>query len=127
MLNRPTKVLSLSSPLLLDSSSSHCAGANDGWTPLHEAAKNGKSETCKVIMFLNIEKNPRCRYGTVLHTAAWYGHLDVYKLISKYVKNKNPASGVDGATPLHFAAQQGQLHMCRYLIEKAWVDISFGN
>ena len=69
----------------------------------------------------------RCRYGTVLHTAAWYGHLDVYKLISKYVKNKNPASGVDGATPLHFAAQQGQLNMCKYLIEKAWVDISFGN
>ena len=29
--------------------------ANDGWTPLHEAAKNGKTETCKIIMFLNKE------------------------------------------------------------------------
>ena len=51
-----------------------------GWTPLHSAAQFGKLEVCKIILFANIEKNPKttCATGvTVLHTAAWRGHLDI--------------------------------------------------
>ena len=59
-------------------------GTNCGWTPLHEAAKNGKIEAYKIILSLNIDKNPKISIvgDTILHIAARYGQLDVCKLIS---------------------------------------------
>ena len=106
--------------LLMKNIANKNPGDNTGWTPLHEAARYGKIEVCKIILFLNIEKNPRCTSGpgdTVLHTAALFGHLDIYKLISKYVNDRTPARN-DGATPLHWASQNGSLQICEYIVEK---------
>ena len=62
-------------------------------------------------------KNPADLGGnTVLHTAVYNGQLEIYQLISKYVKDKNPSRN-DGATPFHLAAQNGHLHTCKFLIE----------
>ena len=55
---------------------------NSGWTPLHEAAKNGELLKCKSIIENLDNKNPTDDFGqTPLHLAAANGHLDVCKLI----------------------------------------------
>ena len=67
-----------------------------------------------------MDKNPtETRAGyTPLHIAAQEGHLEICKLIVKYLIDKNPKK-TDGITPLHSAAFKGQLEVCRFLIEEA--------
>ena len=63
----------------------------EGWTPLHKAAEEGKDSKCKLIMDNVEDKNPKDDFGwTPLHLAAWEGHLSVCQLIVNNVEDKNP-------------------------------------
>jgi ankyrin repeat protein len=50
------------------------------------------------------------------HVAARKGHLDICKLITKNVQDKNPGNN-DGRTPFHDAAKEGHLDICKLIIE----------
>merc|ERR1712038_135966 len=85
-------------------------------TPLHEAAKNGHLEICKLIMDTIDDKNPAIRTRrkdgwTPLHEAAENGHLEVWRLIIDNTENKNPIcnreGNSEGVTPMQLAATNG--------------------
>ena len=60
-------------------------GRNDGWTPLHEAARNGHLNVCEYIMQKIDNKNPGQNIGmTSLHFQAlvgfsFVGYKNLYK------------------------------------------------
>ena len=98
----------------------------NGLTPLHLAAKYGKSELCWLIMKNVVDKNPKSskKYWlngtTPLHLAADEGHFSVCELmISQNVNNKNPIDRI-GRTPLYMAARKGHLSICHLLYEEKY-------
>ena len=89
----------------------------NGWTLLHNAAKNGHFKVCKLIMDNLEDKNPVDSYGwTPLHSAAQNGHLEIVQYIMEYLEDKNPEDK-DGWTPLHAAAHKGYLKVCQLIME----------
>ena len=62
------------------------------------------------------EKNPNSwKDGTPLHMAVCKGHLDICKLIVKYVGDKTPEDFY-GSTPLHDAAECGNFEVWAVLV-----------
>ena len=57
-----------------------------------------------------------CNFEEPIYQAA-KGYLDVFKLITDNMKDKNPRRDVDGKTPLHFATISGHLEVCQFIIE----------
>ena len=91
-------------------------------------AKRRKSEMAKKSMleflFLVEEKVKTTWYKddyttkdgrTLLHWAADYGNLDIYRSIMDKVPDKNPKSK-NGVTPLHCAADVGHLDLCQLIL-----------
>ena len=75
-----------------------------GWTPLHEAARRGHTDICRLIMEEVEDKNPESSNGkTPMHLACKGGHLETCRLIMDSVSNKNPVDD-HRRTPLHYAA-----------------------
>ena len=75
-----------------------------GWTPLHEAARRGHTDICRLIMEEVENKNPESGNGvTPIHLACKGGHLETCRLIMDSVPNKNPVDDFR-RTPLHYAA-----------------------
>ena len=74
----------------------------EGSTPLHWAANNGHFELCKLIIEGTANKNP----GTI-------------KDIPFYRRNPliRPIDSAEGSTPLHFAAQNGHLEVCKLIMD----------
>ena len=74
----------------------------EGSTPLHWAANNGHFELCKLIIEGTANKNP----GTI-------------KDIPLYRRNPliRPIDSAEGSTPLHFAAQNGHLEVCKLIMD----------
>ena len=96
----------------------------DGLTPLHVAARNGKTEMCKLIMKNILDKNPESMqnhpfYGmTPLHLAAHEGHFSACELLVHNLDIKNPNDQLM-RTPLCMAARKGHLLICRLLYENS--------
>ena len=103
--------------------------ANNGITPLHEAASYGCLDVCKLIIknrdvnmgkyFLKYvgNKNPSDNFGqTPLHYAANGGFLEVCKLLIENTAGKNPKDP-SGWTPLHLAAQSGHIKVCQLITQ----------
>ena len=94
-----------------------------GRAPFALAMKNDHLEVCKLILEYFDDKNPRTRFAyssTVFHDAA-YSDYDVCELIMNEfkaagIKNKNPANN-DGVTPLHNAASNGIVNICKLIID----------
>ena len=87
-------------------------------TPLGFAVIHNSLKVCKFI----VENDPdqilkdNTRGGqTFLHTAALFGHIEIYKMIIEKVADKIPLHC--GFTPLHCAAGKGHLEMCRLILE----------
>ena len=74
----------------------------EGRTPLHYAANNGNFKLCKLIIEGTANKNP----GTI-------------KDIPLYRRNPliRPIDSAEGSTPLHFAAQNGHLEVCKLIMD----------
>ena len=74
-------------------------GDNDGWTPLHSAAKKGN---CEFIIERLQDKNPPNHNGyKPLQTAAINGHFNVCKLMCKTVSIVVFVNN-SGRTPIKF-------------------------
>ena len=116
----------------------HC----DGWTILHEAAKNGHLEVFQLVtenFRVEINAPNYCRGGSESeyysdesnkYEDKWWmpSHLrDEFGSglrIKKTKSYKDDASSQKGQTPLHLAAKNGHLSMCRWIMEnKADTDI----
>ena len=63
---------------------------NKGKTPLHQAAKYGFFDLCKLILENTTNKNPEDNAGmTPFHYAAAAGNLKICKLMMPNIKDKN--------------------------------------
>ena len=63
---------------------------DNGFTPLHEAAKNGNLNICQLILKNIKEDNPMNKSTgvTALHMAAENGHFDICQLIINNIADK---------------------------------------
>lgn len=119
-----------------------------GRTPLHYAAKFGRvnlveimlkngikdlsprtkmdliapivvNETLDLIRYNRSETLPNeDNFWTPLHYASKYDHRKIYELLLKHIENKNPQD-INGRTPLHIAAQSGNIDVSRIIIEES--------
>ena len=89
----------------------------DGCTPLHMAV-HSSNDVLKLMMDnVTINNSPDNRGRTPLHQAPRCG-LPKFKLIFENTEDKNPADFTDfKQTPLHFAAQWGELEICKFILE----------
>ena len=91
-------------------------------TPLHEAAKYGRSAAYQLIMENVKDKNPCCLYYqdyygnnlTPLHLAAANGHVKMFELIFQNVKDSWSLDST-GRTPLCYAQMNNQIKIIRYI------------
>jgi len=100
----------------------------DQVTPLHLAACAGNLPVIEFLVpHLNGDINPATSDGfTVLHYAAFFGHLNVVAYYTGILDNPNPGlisnNASRGMTPLHYAALEGHLevvkHFCNLLEDK---------
>ena len=89
---------------------------------LHYAAEDGKLSIVQWYMEnLEGDKNPpiksnddKLKGRTPLHWAALRGDIEMYKVISDLLKDKNPGDG-HNVTPFHLATQKGKLPLIEYL------------
>ena len=91
-----------------------------GRTPLHVASQRCHVDIIKFIFkcLPKDKRNPADKTGiTPLHLAAAFGHLDSLKIFLVETVDKNPPTFIDKKTPLHFAAERGQLHIIEYLTD----------
>ena len=93
-----------------------------GWTPLHIAAIDGRTETVQALlkhkqMHEQIDVNAKNKYGwTPLHHAAYDGHAAVVQALLASKADVN-AKDEDGRTPLHKAAYNGHEEVVKLLLE----------
>ena len=91
-----------------------------GFTLLHYAAGKGHYILCKRILDNQMLTDPAEEsdvYGnTPLHTAARYGHLEVFKLLVYHVHDKF-RKNTGKVTPFQMAASYGNWPICQFIIE----------
>ena len=51
---------------------------------------------------------------SLIHLAAWYGHIDIFKFIASKVENLN-LPGPDGRTALQLATTNGHTEIVKFL------------
>ena len=67
--------------------------ANNGWTPLHEAAENGHFSVCQLIVNNTKDLKPLNKGGkTPFDLAKEEGHEKIWNLFNSALKNQNEAS-----------------------------------
>ena len=76
----------------------------EGFTPLHDAALNGKSEIVRLLIEHGADVNAMSKYNTPLLIAATYGHIAVAELLIKSKADVN-AKDSSGRTALTLAIQ----------------------
>ncbi|XP_050795783.1 ankyrin-1 isoform X6 [Gopherus flavomarginatus] len=94
------------------------AGLHDqGFTPLHVAAKHGKVDVARVLLEHDAHPNAAGKNGlTPLHVAVHHNNLEIVRLLLP--KGSSPhCSAWNGYTPLHIAAKQNQLEVARSLLQ----------
>ena len=91
-----------------------------GFTLLHFAAGKGHYILCKRILDNQMLTDPAEEsdiYGnTPLHTAARYGHLEVFKLLVYHVHDKF-RKNTGKVTPFQMAASYGNWPICQFIID----------
>ena len=88
-----------------------------GYTALHYASRNGRTQAVKVLLENNAFVNCTTKSGkeTPLHRAAYMGHLDIVKLLYGNGASLN-MQNIDGQTCLHKAVQQNCVSVVEYLL-----------
>ena len=87
---------------------------NSEETPLLNAVVFGELETVKFLFEIGTDSYYRPNEDTLLHAATRYRHTEVVKFILSKVIDKNPENE-DGDTPLHEAAKNGSLEICKLI------------
>jgi ankyrin repeat protein len=87
-------------------------------TPLHNAIKNGHYDACGLLL-----DHGACIYCPLL-LAAKYGHTHICELLLGHGVSIDEEDNV--GTALHYAAGDGHLDTCKYLIEKG-LDVNHIN
>src|SRR6266478_6653961 len=87
-------------------------------TPLCGASLSGHLEIVEWLLSRSANTNVReDQNGWVpLHSAAWFGHIEVSRLLLQYKVDNNPQSS-DGSTPLHEALEAGYVDVALLLLE----------
>ena len=91
---------------------------NDGWTALHFSARYGSYELFRYIVRTGADIYLKSRRGSnCFHIAAWYGHLNLCKILQdKHNFNVHMADD-DGWTAFHFSARYGSYELIRYFAD----------
>jgi ankyrin repeat protein len=90
---------------------------DNGTTPLHLAAHEGRKDVAELLLAKKADVNAQNNNGTApLHWAAIYDHKDVAELL---LANKADIDAKDsyGDTPLHYAALWGYMDMVELLLD----------
>ena len=106
---------------LVDEKNPKAGLEGDDRTPIHDAAVGGHVDVIEYLLQYNQNDiNPISRGQTVLHIAAQYGHKNVFLFYKDKLANLNPGKvskdQFSGRTPLHDAAQRGEMDIIEYLI-----------
>ncbi|KAF5506478.1 Ankyrin-1 [Colletotrichum siamense] len=90
--------------------------STDGLTPLHVAARNGATETAKMLIELDsLSHKVQDKHSRLpLHLAAIFGHTQCVALLC--TPETIDCQDVDGATPLWLASKTGHRSVVEYLI-----------
>ena len=93
------------------------ARGEDGWTPLHLAAFQGRTKKVKSLVFAGADVNARSEYDrTPLHLAAHEGRVEVVRALVDIGVDVNVRADGD-QTPLHLAAHEGRVEVVRALVD----------
>jgi ankyrin repeat protein len=87
-------------------------------TPLFGASCSGHLETVQWLLSHGANPNERAKSDgwTPLHSAAYFGPVEVSRLLLQYKADKNAQSRL-GTTPLHEASEAGRVNVARLLLE----------
>ena len=89
-------------------------------TPIDYAAIFGNLKVCRFLL-QNLDDFPMGDLKIPLQVAPHYGHTEVFKLFFEHAQNNNlplnPNNDSGDETPLHTAASNGNLEICKLLIE----------
>ena len=103
--------------LLLEHGADINARVEDGRTPLHVAAENGRVEVVRVLHEHGANIGAEDDEGrTPLHLAANYGDVETVHVLLEYGANIGAKSN-QGRTPLHLAVNHGSAEVVRVLLE----------
>lgn len=97
-----------------------------GTTALHAAAAGGRAQVVEFLLSMtdldvDIQDKSGC---TPLLRACQNGRLALVRKLQKdHAASMQRAKAYWGATALHFAAEQGQIRMCEYLLLEGGLDI----
>ena len=94
------------------------------WSLIAISANHGDSALLqfivKQIKLKNVRNSERIN---ALFLAACKGHLEVYEFLSRRLSDKNPGKtsllNICGETPLHWAATNGKIGVCKFIIENS--------
>uniref|UniRef100_A0A8C5HCN7 Ankyrin-3-like n=1 Tax=Gouania willdenowi TaxID=441366 RepID=A0A8C5HCN7_GOUWI len=90
----------------------------NGYTPLHIAAKKNQMEISTTLLEYGASTNTVTRQGiTPLHLAAQEGHVDMVTLLLARDAAVN-AGNKSGLTPLHLAAQEDRVNVAEVLVNQ---------
>lgn len=92
-----------------------------GMSPLHAAASTGSVECVTVLLEYGDDVNERHDDMSALHLAAFYGHVDMLKLLISKGCQVSWCSRRSGETPLHRAAVRGHTECVRVLLDSGAV------
>eukprot|EP00743_Colponemidia_sp_Colp-15_P007940 GILK01008600.1.p1 GENE.GILK01008600.1~~GILK01008600.1.p1 ORF type:complete len:636 (-),score=104.41 GILK01008600.1:115-2022(-) len=99
-----------------------------GWTPLMLAVFNGHLDIVKLLLTqYKTDVNCRSKQGTTpLMQAALQGRLDMLEVLCKSQADPNLEDQV-GDTALIYAAKNGHLSVCRYLVDRGLANVAHTN
>jgi ankyrin repeat protein len=103
--------------LLLDHNADVRVHGTDGNTPLHFAAYYGHLEVCRILLERNVEVDSRNKHGYTPFFRAWKSgrNPDILQLFLDYHADVRVYDD-NGNTPLHFAAEIGNLKLAQILL-----------
>eukprot|EP00928_Gymnodinium_smaydae_P081978 TRINITY_DN65407_c0_g1_i1.p1 TRINITY_DN65407_c0_g1~~TRINITY_DN65407_c0_g1_i1.p1 ORF type:complete len:397 (+),score=113.11 TRINITY_DN65407_c0_g1_i1:82-1191(+) len=92
----------------------------NGWTALHHACRNGKTEVCQLLITLQADPTSKTSdKKTCLMLAAIEGQVDLIKELFKFKQVRDQIGDRDalGTTCLHFAVKDAGVEVTRLLLE----------